>query len=199
MSSNSPRRVYYGRNTVTITYRCEICGRSAWARGRVPQCGVCNAPLCKRCNRYGFCATHFKALTLEDQRWAKATALKKKLAYSFSFGLGVILIGILVIWRVDIISWSNFVSFLPLIGVLLGGVVGLAIYLKIITRRATDITQGIAHNYLSGEQTETSIAPQPEKEFAISPDKPIPRYCPQCGSRLTSTDQVCYNCGLRQK
>ncbi len=201
MSINYPRRYYHGKNQMYISYRCGVCGRSTWATRSVPQCGVCSTTLCKTCNRFGFCVKHFSVLTLEDQRWARATALKKVLVKVLLAGIGIIVIGLGIAWRSDLLPFydknipSILISNLGTLGVLFGCVIGAGFYLQAITRRAEDVVQGIGHEYLSGNYN----SEQPEKELKVLPDQSITRHCPKCGSSMLPGAEFCSNCGSGPK
>ncbi len=158
---------YY--HSAAVGYQCGICGRYARAQQRVPQCGVCMIPLCKACNRFGFCAKHFETLSPEDQTRAQAVSLKmKKSIYVFVVGMVIgfaaFMIGI-PIGVTSSIHGGNIYSmfawiFVPM-GIFMAFTIGGAIYYQITLKRGYQTLQEIGAKYRTGQETPMGQGPIP--------------------------------------
>ncbi len=199
-----------------IEFKCGNCGRFSRAQARVPQCGVCNIPLCTTCNRSGFCAKHFETLTPDDQTIVRAIFLKMKQSlYMLIIGVAVSMVAITVGVPLSVTFGSpggNPFLF-PIIFMVLSTFSTLAfcgaIYHRSIIKRVWDTVQEIGQKYRTGSESLVVSPPQsvaliapvspPPLEDSISPDNSLSTpHCPYCGSTLRPTTcaaQICSNCG----
>jgi hypothetical protein len=54
-----------------VRYKCKICHERVHihnGRRSIPKCAVCNSKLCKKCNQYGLCPSHFRNLDEVDRK-----------------------------------------------------------------------------------------------------------------------------------
>ncbi len=149
-----------------IGFQCGICGRFSRAQQRVPQCGVCMIPICTTCNRSGFCAKHFDALTPEDKTQAQVTSNKMKQSqYVFIGGMVIGLIAFMsIIPLMASTSWYGgfnvgfFITPFVIFSVLM---IGGSAYFQTTTRRGWQTLQAIGQKYRTGQETAVNPPPFP--------------------------------------
>jgi hypothetical protein len=78
---------------------CEFCGQRLWRGkgGNYASCAVCPAKVCRRCQKYWLCPTHFNALSPSSQVALKRASFRQTLLIVTTFSLTLILIFVLFV------------------------------------------------------------------------------------------------------
>lgn len=200
------------------SYRCGACGHTAYANQKIPQCPVCNLPLCGECGKYVFCPGHYSQLTQQDQSWIFQQALKsKQLTRRMKLGIIlpiVLLIGFFISIPIVIIATDSpfYVFFMfPVFLVLIISVLSVVIPLSRHQQQMKDEVRLIVQrnwNRLKPSQPAqmpnaslyststqpTHIATPTSIETSVNQSSET-RFCVYCGFENPTTHQFCGKCG----